>query len=236
MIVTAKTGLTAGPSGLPTLTGVAPKLSTVGLDTGLPPSLSMSDLVSWLTTRVRTTDEGIRADMAAMGSLKDRQKALSSLASELRSLKIGADGEGKVALDDKAIAALEGLRGTLGPDGDKALDALLGKVDRPASALVACSKDDPGAIASTITDVFTGAVITTYGKLVTPPPQVSTATLDETVKALGDAQQALSGESEIGMIRLQSALSARGQLLSLVSNILSSVNDTAKGIVAKVGS
>lgn len=222
MILT-KTGLTAGPSGLPTLTGIAPKLSTAGLDTGLPPSLSMSDLVTWLTSRVRTTDESIRADMAAMGSLKDRQKALSSLASELRSLKIGADGDGKVALDDKAIAALEGLRGTLGPDGDKALDALLGKIERPAPTLLLSSKDDPTG---------PGAPTTGDGK----PAHVSTATLDETVKALGDAQQALSGESEIGMIRLQSALSARGQLLSLVSNILASVNDTAKGIVAKVGS
>lgn len=232
MIISAKTGLSAGPTSLPTLTGVATKLSTAGLDTGLPPSLSMSDLVTWLTTHVRTTDESIRADMAAMGSLKDRQKALSSLASELRSLKIGAGSDGKVVLDDEAIKDLEGLRGTLGPDGDKALDALLGKVDRPEGKWVVCSADDPGA--SEYYD-YSSPTKTGYKKFVAPAT-VSSGTLDEAIKSLGDAQQALSGESEVGMIRLQSALSARGQLLSLVSNVLASVNDTAKGIVAKVGS
>lgn len=230
MTILAKSALGAAPS-LPFTKELAPaSLSKVGLETGLPPSLSMTDLVSWLSAHIRSTDTAIRNDMAGISSLKDRQSAISHLTSQLRNLKLGAGSDGKATLTEESIQALKDMRDTMGPDAQKTIDGLLGAVEYPTHS-EPTTKDDPDAVAVEVP--FSEPL---YFKTVADPPRITTTALDEGVKALGDAQQALSGESEIGMIRLQSAMSARGQLLSLVSNILASTNETAKGIVNKVGS
>lgn len=231
MTIIAKSALGAAPLSLPSTKELAPVgLSTIGLETGLPPSLSMSDLVSWLSSHIRSTDTAIRNDMAGMSSLKDRQAAISRLTSELHNLKLGAV-DGKCPMTEESIQALKDLRDTLGPDAQKTIDGLLGSVEYPKHE-EPTTEDDPAGFP----DYDKVGKLKGYKKLVEDPPRITTTALDEGVKSLGDAQQALSSESEIGMIRLQSAMSARGQLLSLVSNILASVNETAKGIVGKVGS
>ncbi|MBL8714565.1 MAG: hypothetical protein JNL79_01140 [Myxococcales bacterium] len=231
MTILAKSALGAAPS-LPFTKELAPaSLSKVGLETGLPPSLSMTDLVSWLSAHIRSTDTAIRNDMAGISSLKDRQSAISHLTSQLRNLKLGAGSDGKATLTEESIQALKDMRDTMGPDAQKTIDGLLGSIEHPTHE-EPTTEDAPGAYP--VLDAK--GDIKGYLRTVEDPPRITTTALDEGVKALGDAQQALSGESEIGMIRLQSAMSARGQLLSLVSNILASTNETAKGIVNKVGS
>lgn len=236
MTIIAKSALGGAPVSLPSTKELAPtSLSKIGLETGLPPSLSMSDLVSWLSSHIRSTDTAIRNDMAGMSSLKDRQAAISRLTGELHDLKLGAV-DGKCTLTEESIQTLKELRDTLGPDAQKTIDGLLGAVEYPTHR-VPTTADDPEAtiVVPKLPEPLVGEK-NDYYKVVADSPRLTTTALDEGVKSLGDAQQALSSESEIGMIRLQSAMSARGQLLSLVSNILASVNETAKGIVNKVGS
>lgn len=53
-------------------------------------------------------------------------------------------------------------------------------------------------------------------------------------QTLSDVVQANSSSNETAMIKLQSAISARGQAIQLVSNMLNALNESAKSIVGNV--
>lgn len=186
-------GTLASPTKTISIAGLAPLTAT-----GLPPTLGVNELVSWLSDRIRTTDTDIRNHMAGVSGLKDRQAGLSNLIKALRDIKACSTGDGSSFITADSIERLKS------PD----------------------IADNPD-VGPTIKNLLVGVT--------GDPPRIPTANFDEAIKALGDKQSALSTEGEVGMIKLQSEMAARGQLISLVSNILAAVNETAKGIVAKVG-
>ena len=63
------------------------------------------------------------------------------------------------------------------------------------------------------------------------PPTAKADDIKQLQEALTDGIGDSSTRNEMGMIQLQSALSSRGQLVQMISNMVSSVEETTKGIV-----
>ena len=136
-------------------------------------------------------------------------------------------------MDPRARALYAKIRAQIGPDLREVLSGL------PRTFL----REHWGAEAQSLTNagdalrVSIRGVVQAHGLGPLDDAQVEELTYMVAIEALDVLRKsALSSEGEIGMMRLQSETAARGQLMSLVGNILASVNETAKGIVGKVGS
>jgi hypothetical protein len=64
--------------------------------------------------------------------------------------------------------------------------------------------------------------------------QINQAQLDNEVERLQDRMDNLGADGEMGMLSLNRLLSRRSQVLQLTSNIMSSVHQTAMGIIANI--
>jgi hypothetical protein len=213
----------------------------------LPGHLSIEGLVAWLSTKMKQTDEEIRGRMSEVNDQKDAEKKLHALISELQGCvkKDAAGGMVDVPLDlgDKKKVHDSKLYKSLDAEGKQAIDALLDKVSHKFE-VTENTMLPPGAGSGTPTFLPAGTVFDSgqYGEYTTrglkdsqfkvlPDAKMSNDDLETSIKSLTEAASALGSNDEVNMIGLQSQISARAQLVQLVSNMISSVTDTNRSII-----
>ncbi len=229
--VTTLSGPT-GPSG--TLSKAAAALSAVRV---LPEHISLEGLVAWLGARMRQTDDAIRAKMKSMHGAKERQAEIQGVLSSLNAAKTTDLGHGRVEapapLDDPEKFRASELYRTADDKTREAFDAFLASVE-PRGFLVNA-------------DVTVGSVTYKKGSVIPPevansipvpdgtftelPPRIHKDHLESVTKSLSEALNASNATNEIEMIELQTQISARSQIIQLVSNMIASFNDSAKSVI-----
>jgi hypothetical protein len=194
---------------------------------GMPGDISTSDLtptalLAYLQLRLRGIDDQISLNMKKQQTSNDSSSALSKLQSQLQKFSaadIPKDGDG------------DAQRNEIQGDFQKALDA---------------TKNDPAAHAAVTAQyqVFlrtAGMTDDAYGI----KPDLSQGAdsnngilgseFKNMTDALGQAQKDLNASAEINMIHLQSLISSRQSIVQMGTGMQQNIDDTLKGITAKIG-
>ncbi len=215
--------------------------ATTPMPSGLPSQMSITDLMGWLSVQMSKSESVIRGQMGDIQATKAQQEKISQLEELLRAQKTGADG-------DVAHLPAEFANGTfknedwyknMSAEGKATIQALVDKTSQDRYYY------EPGvytpAGGASIPAGFDGTGKIPPGAEAVPGQpglywtqgdgSVKTSAIDDTLKGLDNEMSATGSSSEMQMIQLQSAVSARGQALQLISNMISSFNDTSKAII-----
>ncbi|GAC1557400.1 MAG: hypothetical protein NVS3B10_17320 [Polyangiales bacterium] len=183
---------------------------------GLPSNLSLDDLMGWLQTSLDQTDADLRQKMAGMGNSKKVASEIGDAMTELQTIARSAEVDGWVkdpALVKKVqdfMATHKDIIPSLSAAGQAALQHLQ----------AAC------VMSATLTPMTTPGGPVTETHL-----QVHKDDLTAAVDALKQEATSISSSNELEMIGLQSAVALRGRNIEMISNIMHSMNETAKGVV-----
>lgn len=209
-------------------------------DLDLPAELTMADMMSWLSLRMKDSDTEIRAQMASVNTRKGQQQELGHIIQALRDSKSNpAASDGKIPLgapldDPNAIRDSDWYKSIPSDDRtslDKLLDSIQGGYEVTTSGPM-------GAEFKTYVDAGDPASLKALPSVTSVkgmPARISKDKFEDAILSLGDMAKGLSGRDEMDMIKLQSSIAARGQLLQMVSNIVASFNTTAGQIVGNMG-
>lgn len=216
---------------------------------GLPANLGLDSLMAWLATKMRDSDADIRSKMADMGTRKELQTELNDLTIALRDSFSGADAGGgylevKPPLDNPAGIRNAQWYKALDTNTRSQIDAVLEKIGAPGYRV---------GIASVTIATADGSGKSTYNKgdwlsreegerlggakaegIYPVGARMHKDDIERAVASLGDISKSLSSNDEIQMIELQSKISARGQLLQLVSGMIGSFNQNAEKILGNM--
>ena len=198
-------------------------------------ALSVGEAMQYLGTYLGKSDREIRAKMEELQQSKQNGEKLGDKITTLQTIMRNADGDGWVrdpALVQKAHDLFK---------DDPQLLSILSPAARDALARLDSHYGDTKIdFTAGFTKLVGGSSGAETGKTgILGLPEVSDARvhkddLDSTIKALTEQASQLSSSNELKMIQLQSAISARGNLLSMVSNMVKSFDDNAKSIVGNM--
>jgi hypothetical protein len=212
-----------------------------------PTKLSVGELMAWVSIQLDATDKDLRMQMTKMGTVKDQQANLSKLIETLRAAHGAPGDKATLSPDPRTLDAYKGLS----KEGKDAIDKLCAaagaKPDRALSPgeMTAVPEPSPFFPFTPITkfyspedlvakgDAYVGKDGVTYAKG-TPPGAVDKGTVADAMEAMDKELSANQSSSEMDMIKLQSAISARGQMIQLVSNMIHQMDETSKSIVGNV--
>lgn len=180
-------------------------LAPAGLVAG---DLGMGELMIWLTTTMRQTDADIRGQMEQINAKKNLNEKLGEVITALR------DAEGNKTSDGFADTSRMG--------------DLIGSNYKEQEWYKSLPTSAQNAFDSFVTNSKVGG---------DGPLGDQKATLESTKaarEALADVVSANSSSNEMAMIKLQSAISARGQAIQLISNMVNAFNETSKSVVGNI--
>ena len=229
------TGLKTFTAGTP---GVMGRLS-------LPENMDLSSLMTWLGTKMRDSDAAIRSRMSDMNDRKIIQNEINDLMIAFRESRSGEDQGGNWLAVKPPLDNPEGIRNSdwyaaLDSGTRKQIDDVLALV-HPADYVVGADTKKVYSDGSTYSwkkgDLIDADTVAKHelSEYVKPlKARVEKDKFEGALQTLGDIAKNAGSKDEIEMIELQSAISARGQLLQMVSNMIASFNETAKGIVGNV--
>ena len=184
---------------------------------GLPCNLSLDDLMGWLQTSLDQTDADLRQKMAGMGNSKKIASEIGDAMTELQTIARKADGDGWVR-NPELVKEVHDFMET-----HKDIIPCLSDAGRGALQHL----QDACVVSATI-----GFSTTPGGGPVTETHlQVHKDDLANAVDALKQEATSISSSNELEMIGLQIAVALRGRNIEMISNIMHSMNETAKGVV-----
>ena len=199
------------------------------------PALGIAEMMEYLGDYLNKSDGDIRTQMNEIRDSKADSEKLGTLSTSLQNIIDKADKDGWVRNPD-AVAATRAL---LGSD-----PTLLAHLPQPVRDALNQLGSHLGDTTTTYTmeppksgDTFgPGDIGTKYpvDKIVSVDAKVSKDDLDGAMNALKTQMGAMASSNELKVIQLQSAISARGNLLSMVSNMVKSFDDNAKSIVGNM--
>lgn len=213
----------------------------------IPQGMDLASLMTWLSGRMRKSDDAIRAKMADMETRKGTQKELTNLVNALRESRRGGDiGDGTIQLaaplnDPDNIRNAEWFK-NLDPTMRDKLENLF-KSFRNEGYIVKSdelSVETAGGKTTWKRDsVISEAEMKEYGlkedaKLVKVNARLPKDQFEDAILNLGDMSKDLGNSDEIEMIKLQSEVSARGQLLELISNMMAKASRTSDAIIGNL--
>lgn len=172
----------------------------------LPKELGIGELLQWLGAQLESSDRAIRAQMTALSSAKDHVAALASIKTELEALKASA-GDPKYIPADSAISPTT----IVNADWYKSLEEG-SPIKKAVDGYIAKCNPAGGKLGFDIKGDDIKAVSDT----------------------LTDEIGATTTRNEMDMIKLQAAISARGQLIQMISNMTASFNETLKNVAANI--
>jgi hypothetical protein len=232
------------PKSTPTPTTIASSSMLVGGSSssklGLPERMDLASLMMWLSNKMRDSDANIRAKMADMNDRKVIQKELNDLVIAFRESRTGKDwGDGyvgvKATLDNPDAIRKSAWFNALDTTTRDQVDTMLSAVHMPAYRFIGKSYTATDGSKYATGDWVDPSVIGEVDENFEPlGTRISKDQIDRAVQSLGDISKNLSSNDEIQMIELQSTISARGQLLQMVSNMIASFNETAKNIAGNM--
>ena len=247
------------PAALQSLNGADP--ASVA---GLPPNMSLDELMGWLGNQMSKTDTQLREQMASMADDKNTQGAIGKAVEELNRLQMADAGDAKDKVEPKWIDPAapgfyqnEDWYKALSPDAKKTIDTMVSHMgaDRPASTedvltagmrafainthygsdgTIAMSTHVPSGEQQLI-DEGRGYRSTDGTLMIHGDHEVSRADVKEAMDGLQNELSSLQSSNETNMIKLQSAVQARSQMIELVSNMVKSFSDTGNSVVRNVG-
>jgi len=205
----------------------------------LPGELSLGEMMSWLSKRMQDSDGAIRSKMASVNARKVQGETLTAFIEALRSsrLKNADAGDGclklEPPLDDLSKIRESDFYKSIAQEDRGPLDALLAEIQPAGYLLVAPGPWGPAGKVVRSPDELAGYGVPSSA-FVEIPPRMNKDKFEDAIQNLGDMGKTLGSRDEMEMIQLQSAISARGQLLQMVSNMIASFNSTADKIVGNV--
>jgi len=202
--------------------------------------LSIDELMEWITVQLNKTDGELQRQMNKMSKAKDQQAAVAKLIETLRKAHGGAPSGTTCKLDPDP--RLTDAYKSLSPEGKDVIDKLCEDAgatpDRAMGAgetliVIGDSKtyDADAAVKAGLAYVGTDGKTYVKGN---PPGVVDKAKVAEVLEAMDKELSATTSSNEMDMIKLQSAISARGQMIQLVSNMIHQMDETSKSIVGNV--
>lgn len=207
----------------------------------LPTDINLAGLMDWLTKRMDDSDSDIRSMMTDVNKRKVQKEALNELIAALRETKKNPDVGGgfpqvEPPLDDpKAIRGSQFFASLDAADQKKLgeiLDGIYPTQFKVVAPIYFGSKTYSAG--DVISAEEAAALGLKPGFLAELPPRMSKEHLDADISTLGEMVNAIGSHDEIEIIKLQSAISARGQLLQMVSNMLASFNKTSDGVIGNM--
>jgi hypothetical protein len=174
----------------------------------LPKELGIQELLAWLATQLESSDRAIRAQMTALSNSKDQVAALASIKTAFEALK-STPGDPKTIADDDPLA----------PNMIKGSDWYKNLADGDPI------KKTVDAYIAKCTHGSTGGVMGW---------SIKGDDLKNASDTFTDQISAATSRNEMDMIKLQSAISARGQMIQLISNMTASFNETLKNVAANI--
>lgn len=234
-----------------------------GLDgiSGPPPFLSIDEMMSWLSGQLRKSDDLLRKEMADMGDAKGQAQSLQGAIEMLRAAKMtdgGSSGSGAHnMMDGEAHSLIDGSYKSkswyqhLSPKAKRLIDDFAatcgqdktyGVEDLDKEAMFQTCDGPKGmgypgeSYKKLLADGDPRIHMNPDGKSFTVSGDgvAITDKVDDVIKGLGEELQTIQSNNELQMIGLQSQISARANLLQMVSNIVRSFEDTSKGIVGNL--
>jgi hypothetical protein len=232
----------------------APPAAPPGILLSLPPmpALGINELMQYLSGYMNKSDADLRSKMADLKTNKDKAEQLGKITEMLNGLA-GKVDSGKITDPDSVkkvrdlIAKNPDLMKGLSADGLKALTELTAAAQVDVNCTVACGITnvpvDPGAYADESgqifnpdgSPIFTASGAPLFGEIKREETcSLSKDAVDAASKVIAQELSTNTSANELKMIELQSAISARGNLLSMVSNMVKSFDDNAKSIVGNM--
>jgi len=166
--------------------------------------LGMAEMMLWLTATMNKTDADVRAQMTQIQDKKELNEALGAIVNTLRT------AESFKVKDPPCCTSAE---------MDKLIASNYAKADWYKNAGDSARK----AFDAMVADYHAGS-----------DGLASVETVKAAREAIADAVSANSSSNEMAMIKLQSAISARGQAIQLISNMVNAFNETAKSVVGNI--
>ena len=167
--------------------------------------LGLNELMDWLSRQMRATDADLRDQMRTVQNQKEQNKTLGYFKREL------SDMTGKLGGDKCAEAS----------------DAWKARAADPSAMREEKWYKNLGEAGKKAVDKFVDDINAGGGKVHESRIKV----FDE---ALTDEIGLNNSTNELGMIQLQSAISARGQMIQLVSNMINAMNESAKHCIGNI--
>ncbi|MBI2392691.1 MAG: hypothetical protein HYV09_24105 [Deltaproteobacteria bacterium] len=205
----------------------------------LPADINLAGLMDWLGNRMNDSDTNIRSMMTDINKGKVQKEALNELIAALRETKKNTDvGGGYVKVeppfdDPKAIKGSDFFESLNATDKAK-LSAILDRIypaEVKVMVMTVAGKVDSGKRIPADDPAAAGIK---PGDPEYLPPRIKQEHLDDDIRTLGDMVSTIGSHDEIEMIKMQSAISARGQLLQMVSNMMASFNQTNDKVIGNM--
>ena len=201
----------------PPTVGGAPDVAKTGA-TVMPGNLTIEELVQWLGMQLNTTDEALRTQMTAMTSSKDRLAKLGEVKVDIDQLRSDGGKNEKDGVTYRDMGSYYSYEARI-PDAKlAALSPELRKQyeDMMASSHPCLDKSDPDHAVDT-------------GRR-----EVSDTQLKAFSEAIQNEMTGLSSSNETRLMTLQSAVSARSQMVEMISAMIKKSTDTASAIVGNM--
>lgn len=183
-----------------------------------PGDFGLQEMMAWLTKTMEKTDADLRSQMKAIEARKEDNEMLAATLDLFKSNGIKAN-EGKTYNIDKKTEI--GKLAQKFEADPKALENL--------AWFKALSPQAQEAVRYAFSDLVEQERGSGH-----PAYAAETGKWQAAVDAINGQIQRNSSSNEMAMIKLQGAISARGQAIQLVSNILAAFNETSKAIVGNL--
>jgi hypothetical protein len=177
----------------------------------VPGDLGMAELMLWLTGTMKKTDADIRAQMHGIDKNKELNEELGRVIAALRdceSRKLSSDGCDTTPIHDIILPGPyqeQNWYKSISPEAQAAFDKFV------ADSIGGDGDPAQGGDWQAKIDLTKSAR-----------------------ESLADVVSANSSANEMAMIKLQSAMSARGQAIQLISNMVNAFNETSKSVVGNI--